>query len=375
MPKWRRCDTTGKKVSARKDSKSNGGMTMITLRESIHEFISKGLGGTSKSRVPVKNLLLGKEEAKASGDDKESYVLIRREEISRCLDLPLDDKEVLDGLQHAIKESVKSYTNSKATAIEAYKKFLKFLELKYKVGFSMEFPPVFSSEFDRQMFIVKELHEKGRGVEYLEDKLWVSSRTIAEDLANLQKKNRNSVLGQKVSIAGIGRKNRDVEFESTVHPLFLTPNITQVIAMMNGLRVMSGDKAYKDYALPLAGSIWKELSDYGRNRIFELIEELSLDREWYEQIRNLEGEELFRTEKECSSEMKEGNVLDFLKNRKKCSLTYTDGDGKECHLHDVQIIGLDHGQIIASKDDLEYRIMRTRISRCFLEGSLSTAHE
>lgn len=348
---------------------------MITLREAIYAFISKGLGGNSKSRVPVKNLLLGKEEAKVSGDDKESYVLIRREEISRCLDLPLDDKEVLESLQYAIKESVKSYTNSKATAIEAYKKFLDFLERKYKVAFPMTFPPVFSSEFERQMFIVKELHEKGRGVEDLEAKLWLSSRTIAEDLANLQKKDRNSVLGQKVTIAGIGRKNGAVEFKSTVHPLFLTPNITQVIAMMNGLRVMSRDKAYKDYALPLAGSIWKELSDYGRNRIFELIEELSLDREWYEKVQNLDGDELFRTEQECSSDMKEGNVLDFLKNRKRCSLKYTDGDGKECQLHDVQIIGLDHDQIIASKDDLEYRIMRTRISRCFLAGSLSSAHE
>jgi hypothetical protein len=349
----------------------NGGMTMTTLREALDGFVSKGLGGTKKYRGTVRNLLLGKDEGAGITDkDRETYVLVLREEISGCLDLPLDAPVVQENLRDAIKESVKSYTNTKATAIETYKRFLSHVELKYGVSFDMDFPPVFSSEFDRQMFIVKELHEAGRGVSHLEDRLWISSRTLEEDLSKLQDRGEISVLGQEVSIRGIERDNGTISFQSTVHPLFLTPNLTQVVVMLNGLRVMSGDRAYRNYALHLASTIWKELSEYGRNRILGLTEELSLDRVWYEKISHLEGEALFQTERECSNDEGAGNVLDFLKNRKDCCLAYTNEAGEECLLLDVRIERLEQGHIIASKDGREHRIEISRIKKSVRDRKL-----
>jgi len=197
---------------------------------------------------------------------------------------------------------------------------------KYQVNIPIEFPNTSLSDFDRQMYIVKELHEKGRNIAYLEDKLWVSDRTIKEDIASLR--NGISIMGQKIKVKGMVRKRGNIEFESTVHPIFLALNLTQVVVVLQGLRHMTGDKAYKEYALRLSANIWNELSDYARRRIKEVCEMLSMDLSWYEELDSLNNEELFFTESECSYEEGTGNVLDYLKNGKKCAIEIKDRDGK-----------------------------------------------
>ena len=167
----------------------------------------------------------------------------------------------------AIKESVMAYTRSKEQAINVYKDFVSFIKRKYEVTILINFPPVFPSDFDRQMYIVKELHEKGRNIAYFEDKLWISSRTIENDLNKLRSDYGVSIMGQKIRVRGIERQKGYIEFQSTVHPIFLALNLTQVVVMLQGLKHMTKDEAYREYALKVAVNIWNELSEYARRRI------------------------------------------------------------------------------------------------------------
>jgi hypothetical protein len=184
------------------------------------------------------------------------------------------------------------------------------------------------SDFDRQMYIVKELHEKGRTTAYLGNKLWISDRTIDEDLAKLRSYTGVSIMGQKIRVRGIERQKGNIEFQSTVHPIFLALNLTQVVVLLQGLQHMIKDEAYKEYALKLSANIWNELSDYARRRIKQVTGMLSMDLSWYEELDSYSSEELFYTERECSYDERAGNVLDFLKNGKKCAIEFIGSNGE-----------------------------------------------
>ena len=107
--------------------------------------------------------------------------------------------------------------------------------------------------------------------------------------------------------------------------------------MLEGLSHMMRDEAYEGYAFRLAVSIWKELSDYGRRRIREVSEMLSLDITWYDELNNSINPDLFFTEEECSEEKGLGNLLNFFKNGEECAVEYRDLDGKAKILFPCQI--------------------------------------
>lgn len=279
----------------------------------------------------IERLLRGyteKEAKKGENLKPSAFALLSQDIIHSIINKPIDDLDMQEAIGAAIKESVKSYTRDKDKAIKVYKNFVKFLKENYQIDIPIDFPPAFSSEFDRQMCIVKELHEKGRGIPYLEDKFWVSGRTIEDDLAKLRSDDGVSVMGQKITVRGIERQSGNIEFQSTVHPVFLALNLTQVVVMLQGLKHMAKDEAYKEYALKLSANIWNELSNYGRRRIKYVTDSLSLDLGWYEKLDSYSSDELFYTEHECSNDEGAGNVLNFLKNGKVCAIEYISDDGE-----------------------------------------------
>ena len=83
--------------------------------------------------------------------------------------------------------------------------------------------------------------------------------------------------------------------------------------MLKGLKIMSENPLYKDYAQLAASDIWGQLSDYAKTRIdFVFSELLPEDLTWYKNLK-MNDEETFLTEQQCS----EGNhILDCLKNGK-----------------------------------------------------------
>lgn len=227
-----------------------------------------------------------------------------------------------------IENSVRRYTRDKDIAIKIYKVLCEFLETKgvNVIDAKNCFPKIsISNSFERLMFISKFLQDPNHKVSDLLGVLWVSERTINSDLAKLRGLDNDpiQVCGRKFMIDDLERERDAVYFPSTAHPLFLTPNLTQALVTLKGLKIMSYDPLYKEYALLIATDIWQQLSNYAKDRIrFVLSELLPEDLSWYENLKK-DDNEYFYPEYRCSPN---GNVfLDCIKNGKTFCVEY-DGD-------------------------------------------------
>ena len=276
----------------------------MLIEETIKEFLKYKNNYSGYNKKTVENLMLG---------DKE-YSLIK---INGLGELKAEE------LKESIKLSVKLYTRNKDRAIEIYKKYLNFLNTK-KFHVDITFPPIpVSITFERIMFIAKYIQNPENKISDLKDVLWVGPRTIENDLAILKGiKNPIQVNGKRFVIEDIERSRGTVSMSSTAHPIFLTSNITQIIVTLKGLKLMSQNSAFKVYAEEMARSIWTQLSDYAKNRILYVMENLIPDElEWNKNL-NIEKDDSFYNEIRCSSTEGAGCVLDCLKNGKECFVEY-----------------------------------------------------
>lgn len=243
-----------------------------------------------------------------------------------------------DFLEDNIKDSVKAYTRDKKTPIEIYKKFVRCLNDKYGLNITVNFPPIDSgNSFERQMFIAKYLQNHDAKISDLEDILWVSKRVIEDDLARLRgNEDPIQVCGRVFTIPDFNRKYDRAEFASTAHPMFLTPNLTQVITMLKGLKFMAENTLYERYAIYTAVDIWVQLSDYAKDRIMYVLSELMPeDAAWYEALEKRK-EDSFYTERRCGYHHN-NVVLDCLKNEKNFYMEYKE-NGEVCFYSNCSIV-------------------------------------
>jgi hypothetical protein len=209
--------------------------------------------------------------------------------------------------------------------------------MKYGIRAMISYPKVdISNSFERMMYIVKFLQDSEKTMADLYDEIWVSERTLEEDLAKLRGKDPIQVLGRQLLVKDIERRDGKVLFSSTVHPLFLTLNLSQALTMLMGLKVMARKPLYSEYAKVTATAIWNQLSDYGRNRLLKVLKELlGEETRWYESLSSFEPE-LFSTESEIGSKSPESAILDCMKNKKPINVEYLSEDGpawlKDCRV-------------------------------------------
>ena len=213
-----------------------------------------------------------------------------------------EDYDTTEYLAAAMKDSVSASVRGKDTVISVYKDLVQFLAEK-GINIEIEFPPVsVDSSLDRLLFIAKYFQEENTTIEELPDKLWVSERTIDSDIARLKGEAEDilAVCGRKFYIPEAKREDGRLNFASTLHPLFLTENLTQVIIMLEGLKHMAENPDYKRYAETTAANIWEQLSDYAKDRIHKVIGPiLPGDVSWYDSLeRDLDN--TFYTENNCS---------------------------------------------------------------------------
>ena len=205
-------------------------------------------------------------------------------------------------LEENIRNSVRRYPRNKDTAINIYKRFRAFLQKK-GISTKVHFPPIpVSNTFERLMYIAKFFHDPEQKIDKLSEKLWVSSRTIEDDIKKLRGLDEDpiQICGKKFEISETDRSKGRIYSASTVHPLFLTLNLTQVIVMLKGLKAMSEKPLYANYAKTAAADIWEQLSDYAQKRIHYVLSELLPDDlTWYESL-GKSDKNLFYTERACS---------------------------------------------------------------------------
>ena len=223
-----------------------------------------------------------------------------------------------------IRNSVQGYTRDKDAAIRVYKSFLDFLKEK-GISSDVQFPPIpISNSFERLMYIAKFLHDPERKISELNDELWQSSTTIQGDLSKLRGiVDPIQICGKTFKINETKRSKGKIASASTAHPLFLTPNLTQVIVMLKGLKAMSENRHYAKYAPTAAADIWEQMSDYAKKRIHDVLSDLMPeDLSWYENLERTDNH--FHTEYECS--VNNDVIVDTIKNGKTCFVQALEGD-------------------------------------------------
>ena len=279
---------------------------MTYLSEIIEEFLmpknfKKYLGYTSFNKMTVSNLLYKLKE-NYDGDELEETQL-----------------------QFAMKDTVMSYTSTKLSAIKIFKIFLKFLKDENDFKGVVSFPEIdISNSFERQMYLAKALQKNEMKMESLSEKLWISERTLEEDIARIRGKSSDpiQICGMPFIIDEVERKNGKFSFASTVHPFFLTFNLTQVIATLKGLKKMSLEPAMERYAIGSAAAIWQQLSDYAKERIIYVMTEIMPEESsWYESLDAI-ANEIFQTEYQYRSVEGPGVLMDCMKNEKICHVEY-----------------------------------------------------
>lgn len=287
-----------------------------TLTQTIEKFIEKEYCSKKKSKTAATNLLIGQAK-EVQPEQKDNFVFLHKEIICNLKDRPITDKEVINNIPAAIKESVASYVKDHNTAIDIYKRYITFVKKNYFVILDVDFPPTFNSRFDRQMYIVKSIHQRKYQAAEIAGELWFNERTISGDLQELE--DGITILGQKLKIYKQDLIYRNTGL-NTVHPIFLAANLTQIVVLLRGLEQQGQDPAYHEYAVRLAANIWSELSDYGRNRIMTVSEQLNLNITWFDMLEEKRNKGLYSTEANCSYNKGAGSVLDFLKNGKRCAI-------------------------------------------------------
>lgn len=146
------------------------------------------------------------------------------------------------------------------------------------------------SSNDPAIEIIKELHyyknkgnvqtAAGKGVtkEKLSNRLKVSEKTVKDIINKLDKNYHSSELriaGQKVLLdvdsvyfydEEAGVRNRYFSSKSTLNPVFLQFNISQIFTLLNGCK-LSYEAEERNMALYTAMEIWDQLSSYTKGRI------------------------------------------------------------------------------------------------------------
>lgn len=229
-------------------------------------------------------------------------------------------------LAYNIESCVKSYPRDKKAAIDIFKHFIDFLRER-GVNEEVHFPPIdISNSFERLMFIAKYLQDPRHNIADLPKLLWISEVTIRADIRKLLGEDDDpiQICGKKFIIDDVERRRGLVRFSSTAHPIFLTHNLSQVLVTLKGLKVMSENPLYSDYAKMAAADIWEQLSDYAKDRIHIVLSQLlPEDLTWYKSLKK-DTDITFYTELRCSGG---NNILDCMKNDKDFFAEYISSSG------------------------------------------------
>ena len=275
-------------------------------------------------------------------------------------------------IRETVAASVTGYPSGKDTAIRLYRQLFRLYSSRTGVILDQNlYPPIaVSNNFERLMFIAKYLQDPEAHIDDLPDLLWVSSRTVEDDLKKLRARpgetNEDAIqiLGRPFTIPETSRENGTLTFSSTTHPLFLTWNLTQVITALKGLHIMCTQPSYRYYALTAAADLWMQLSDYAKKRITYVCGNLLPDDlEWYRSLEGTGERPAFSSEYQCSRGGSGCCVLmDCIKNRKRCFVEYWTDTGSE-FLTDCLAEGLQDGQVRVRCDQGVFLLEEDRILR------------
>lgn len=324
----------------------------VKFGQTIEEFIDLQLKGT----IMFKGKKIKKNDLEKIFSDIDEKILNAKIEVIG-----------VNQIREDIIESIQK-KNSKDRAYYVYSKYIIFMNENYfndkPKSKQIQELPTYYSDLERRLLIAKKMHSEFN-ISNIAREFLVSERTIEKDLSILNNGDMK-VLNQELKVEYDERREGHIKIKSKAHPLFLVENLTQVVAILNGLSyVAKRDYGYHEYAIETAVSIWMQLSDDAKDRIQNvLVKELNLNEGWYNKISKLSEIEINKSIFKREEQFSDNKYLDILKNGKPCSIEYIDDDGNIANQY-VDRIRLGKGDtiigIIYGEENIEIKINKDRI--------------
>ena len=324
----------------------------VKFGQTIEEFIDLQLKGT----IMFRGKKIKKNDLEKIFSDIDEKILNAKIEVIG-----------VNQIREDIIESIQK-KNSKDRAYYVYSKYIIFMNENYfndkPKSKQIQELPTYYSDLERRLLIAKKMHSEFN-ISNIAREFLVSERTIEKDLSILNNGDMK-VLNQELKVEYDERREGHIKIKSKAHPLFLVENLTQVVAILNGLSyVAKRDYGYHEYAIETAVSIWMQLSDDAKDRIQNvLVKELNLNEGWYNKISKLSEIEINKSIFKREEQFSDNKYLDILKNGKPCSIEYIDDDGNIANQY-VDRIRLGKGDtiigIIYGEENIEIKINKDRI--------------
>jgi len=254
-------------------------------------------------------------------------------------------KELSEKISYAIDHVLISYRRDKGKLVRFISGFRRFLQQKENIIIEAS---VFSAEIiddpaERRIRIACFLHEP-KEMKEIVSHFFASDRTIRKDLAALR--DGITFMGQKIQIEKV-REGRKIRYKSTLHPVFLPLNLTEVYVLTVGLlnAIPASHPFYIHYQY-LANFIYSQLSDYGKQIISNAAEAQDTAYLFPDDFKIVRG---YRDELTLI-ERREGALAYMLKRMEECDITYVEnGNNKKIR-----------GRIRISGRNAEYIAVKTK---------------
>jgi len=281
---------------------------------------------------------------------EEEYSLLQRPEISAVLNkniIKTTKKDLLNQqIAEAIEESFKKIkkVDFKVLAKGIYQELVDHLAVNF--GFNIDISEMartmIGSPEERWMYLLRETERNHHGsdsmkIAQIAEKLGCSRRSLELDVKRITETGFK-LLGQKIQL--VDEDNSVLNMKSTPHPIILMQNISQILVILEGLRAMEKNQAFKEFADHTAMNIWNQLTEYAQNKVLDALELMGQDAEltWYFQLRDSsKNVNRFLSEAKMSESNPLSRLMYLGKNRMPFNITYLNDQGERTELYDCVV--------------------------------------
>src|SRR5690625_1177671 len=215
-------------------------------------------------------------------------------------------------------DHIHSYTRSKKRLVDSLRKFFTYLNERYSLHINVDlYLPIgrYMTTYERHIELLKFLHEEPKTREQIAEHFGISATTLQKDI-NLLQSGKFDFLDYKMKI-DLERENNT--YDSTIHPVFLPLNLSEVYALTIGLKMLGENHIFSDIYDYIAQTIYSQLSPYGKKIIEESAKKEQLTLEEID-------EKAYRYEYDLLDELlkskRQGMYTYFIKSGEQCEIEY-----------------------------------------------------
>ncbi|MFZ5626798.1 MAG: hypothetical protein ACOY3H_05580 [Bacillota bacterium] len=248
---------------------------------------------------------------------RDEYQILYNYFLQQEIAMDVDLKVNLEKLLIKCADGISSYTRDKGRLTRILNHFFNFVRQKYQIDIEPEnYFPVFDTleKSERMVALLKYLQEPRTRREIAEH-FHISERALADDLTELQ--SGFTFLGYTMKIELNRRENT---YDSTIHPIFLPLNLSEVYALTVGLKLIGRNSIFGDIFYYIADSIFQQLSVYAKQRIAGKAEEKGIS---FNEIPAM----VYRAEDQIIASGRNQLLAYFLKSGAPCKIEYNTESG------------------------------------------------